>query len=271
MARRVTIIGFVLLALLAVGLFLTYLPKARLNANMAASRNNLRELSLFAAHHSAPDKSPKRDTSKLPSEIPAGTIYLPNVPPEDRLSWAVGVLPGIDQRKQNTEELLKSIARDQPWSADPNQRAGRARVAALICPENPPPGTNVTSYVGIGGVGADAAALPLGAPRSGAFRYDGPTPFVQIADGLSQSLLFGETRAALGPWLRGGPGTVRGFDPADGAPALVGAQFGGYFPTGANFAFCDGSVRTFSPRTTPKVLLNFATIAGKETDPLPGE
>ena len=52
---------------------------------------------------------------------------------------------------------------------------------------------------------------------------------------------------------------------------LVGGQFGGYFPSGANFALCDGSVRTFSVRTTPTVLLGLATINGKETDPLPGE
>jgi prepilin-type processing-associated H-X9-DG protein len=271
MARRVTVIGFVLLALVAVGLFVTYIPKARLNANMEASRNNLRELSLFAAHHTAPDKTPKRDAAKFPSEIPAGTIYLPDVPPDDRLSWAVGVLPGVDQKKQNTEELLKGIARDKPWTAEPNQRAGQTRLVMLICPENPPPGANVTSYVGIGGAGADAAALAPGAARAGAFRYDGPTPFAQISDGLSQTLLFGETRHNVGPWLRGGPDTVRGLDGADGAPPLIGTQFGGYFPAGANFAFCDGSVRTFSPRTTPKVLLGFATIAGKGTDPLPGD
>jgi prepilin-type processing-associated H-X9-DG protein len=120
-------------------------------------------------------------------------------------------------------------------------------------------------------VGADAATLPVGSPRSGAFHYDSPTPFAAITDGLSQTLLFGETRSELSPWLRGGPGTVRGLIDAPGAPPLIGEQFGGYFPSGANFAMCDGSVRMFSPRTTPRVLLGLATIAGKETDPVPGE
>ena len=57
---------------------------------------------------------------------------------------------------------------------------------------------------------------------------------------------------------------MRGFDDAPGAKPLIGTggQFGGYFPSGANFALCDGSVRTFTPQTTPRVLLSMATIAG---------
>src|SRR4051794_17000191 len=74
MSRRVTIIGFVLFVLVVAGLLLTYIPKARLKANMVASQNNLRELSLFAAHHANPD--PRRDAGKLPGQIPAGTVYL---------------------------------------------------------------------------------------------------------------------------------------------------------------------------------------------------
>ena len=62
MAHRVTIIGFALLVLLAAGFVLTYLPKARLRANMVASQNNLRELALFAAHHAKPDSN--RDAAR---------------------------------------------------------------------------------------------------------------------------------------------------------------------------------------------------------------
>jgi hypothetical protein len=270
MTRRVTIIGFVVLVLFVAGLFLTYIPKARQNANRVASQNNLRELALFAAHHAKPD--PRRDATKLITATPAGTIYLPDTSPDQRLSWVVDVLPGLDQRRQNTAELLARIDRAKPWTAEPNQRAGETRLVVLLCPENPPDvprGTPaVTSYVGIGGVGPDAAGLPLGSPKSGAFRYDGPTPFDRITDGLSQTLLFGETRYEVGPWLRGGHATVRGLSDAPDAPPLIGlgGQFGGYFPAGAHFALCDGSVRLFTPRTTPQVLFSYATIAGGEID-----
>ena len=54
-------------------------------------------------------------------------------------------------------------------------------------------------------------------------------------------------------------------------PIGFGGQFGGYFPNGANFALCDGSVRMFTPQTTPAVLFKLATIAGGENEPILGE
>ena len=120
--------------------------------------------------------------------------------------------------------------------------------------------------------GRDAAAT-ADPSRAGCFRYDGPTQFERITDGLSQSLLFGERSGDLGPWLRGGPSTVRSFDDTVGAPPVLGrgAQFGGNHPHGANWGLADGSVRLFNPRVDPKVLYGMATIAGGEKDPLPGE
>lgn len=274
MARRVTIVGFALLALVVGALVVTYLPKARFEANRLASQNNLRELALFAAAHTDPERriDPAR---QLLTAVPAGTVLLPDVPPENRLSWAVAVLPGLDQRKVNAAELLARIDAKRPWPAEANQSAARTRVVPLLCPEGtpavPPDAPAVTCYVGVGGVGPDAAALAPGAPRAGAFRYDGPTPFDAVADGLSQTLLYAETRADVGPWLRGGPATVRGLLDAPGAPPLVGGQLGGYFPNRAHVALCDGGVRTFTARAEPRVLLNMATAAGKGYDALPGE
>src|SRR5439155_8270039 len=103
----------------------------------------------------------------------------------------------------------------------------------LLCPGNPPmiaagqPAP--TSYVGIAGLGADAATLPLPvlpgetvSPRAGAFRYDVPTPFDLFTDGRSQTLVMDERSADIGPWLRGGPSTVRPLDDAPGAAPLLG-------------------------------------------------
>ncbi len=134
----------------------------------------------------------------------------------------------------------------------------------------PPDAPAITCYVGVGGLGANAATLPATAPRAGAFRYDAPTPFEGITDGLSQTLLFGESRNEVGPWLRGGSSTVRALDDADGALPLVGTggQFGGYFPGVAHFALCDGGVRAFTNRADPRVLYGLSTIAGKNTDPV---
>jgi hypothetical protein len=280
MSRWPVLILIALVILVALGLLLPYLLKARLEAHLVTSRNNLRDLAFFAAHNSNPD--PNTDAVKLLREIPPGTIVLPGVPPEERLSWVVAVLPGLDQKKHPVEQLLAQIRLDQPWAAEANQQAARTRLPVLLCPENtpqvPPDAPAVTCYVGIAGLGPDAATLTLAPgtpapPRAGAFRYDSPTPFDKITDGLSQTLLMGETADSPGPWLRGGTSTVRGLDDKPGAKPLIGpgGQFGGYFPTGGNFALCDGSVRTFTPRTTPGVLLKMATIAGGDGGPVVGE
>jgi prepilin-type processing-associated H-X9-DG protein len=281
MARRVTIIGAVLFLLVLAALLFTIIPRARLKANFVGSQNNLREIALFAGNHAHPDapvvpnRQGKYDIGKLPGQVPPGTVPLEGVSPDMRLSWVVDVLPGMDQHRQNTMDLYGRIDRTKPFSAEPNQKAAATPVVALICPENPPAvpagSAAATSYVGIGGVGGDAPSLPVGDPKAGAFRYDSATPFERITDGISQTLLFGETRSEVGPWLRGGFATVRGLNDAPDAPPLVGGQFGGYFPQGANFALCDGSVRVFTPMTSPRVLLPLATIAGKDSESVPGD
>jgi prepilin-type processing-associated H-X9-DG protein len=273
MSRRIAVVVGALLLFALVGLVIPYIIKSRIRANEVACRNNLREIGLFAAHFSGPHpKQPRKDIDL----IPAGTVFLAGVPPDERLSWAVPILPGLDQRRQDVVSLLATIDEKQPWPADPNQQAARTKLVTFLCPGNPPAlaadQPAPSSYVGIGGLGPDAAAA-ADPSRAGCFRYDTPTPFDRITDGLSQTLLFGERSSELGPWLRGGPSTVRGFDDTPGAPPVLGpgGQFGGNHPNGVNWALADGSVRMFNPRVDPKVLFGLATIAGGEKDPLPGE
>ncbi len=281
MSRRITIIGAVLFFMVLAALLFTVIPQARLKANLVGSQNNLREIALFASNHARPDalvlpnRGGKYDLSRLIGQVPPGTVPLEGTPPDLRLSWVVDLLPGMDQHRQDTMQLLARIDRTKPFPAEPNQQAAGVAVVALICPENPPVlpsgSSAATSYVGIGGVGADAAILPVGDPNAGAFRYDSATPFGRITDGVSQTLLFGESRHEVGSWLRGGNATVRGLNDTPNSLPLVGGWFGGYFPQGANFALCDGSVRLFTPQTTPRVLVSMATIAGKLSESAPGE
>jgi hypothetical protein len=273
MSRRVAVVVGLLLVVVVILLVIPQLQKSRLNANSVTSRNNLRELALFAAYHLKPD--PQFDPAKLARDVPPATVVLPGVGPTERLSWVVHVMPGLDQKRQDVVDLYSRIDQTQPWAAERNQAAARTRLVVLLCPQNTPQVPEgepaVTCYVGIAGLGPDAATLALVSgqptpPRAGAWRYDAVTPFQRITDGdgLSQTLLFGETADAPGPWLRGGPSTTRGFDDAPGARPLLGAggQFGGYFPHAAHFALCDGSVRAFTYQTTPSVLIRMATIDG---------
>ncbi|HEV3385320.1 MAG TPA: DUF1559 domain-containing protein [Gemmata sp.] len=274
MSRRIAVIVALLIVFVAGGLLVVFIQKLRIAANLRASENNLRQLAMYSAHHAYLDP----DSSNSPKEIPAATIYLPGVAPDNRLSWMVTAIPGLDRTKNPVEELLAKFDMAQPWTAERNQNAGRIRLNALICPENaprtPPNSPAITCYVGIAGVGTDAAtlALPQAGPtpaRAGAFRYDAATPFDRITDGLSQTLFIGETADDPGPWLRGGPSTTRGLDDAANAKPLIGmdGQFGGFFPNGANFAMCDGSVRLITPQITPSILLKLATISGGVNEP----
>ncbi len=271
MFRRLVVVTVVLLGFGAFGLLITLLQTYRLNAHLKQSQFNLAQLSFFAAHHARPD--PGQAARLLPHEVPSGTIPLPGVVPENRLSWAVAVLPWLADRKFTTDELVRTVRPDRPWNDEANQQVARATLAIFLCPEKTPPlqadAPAPTCYVGMAGLGNDAASLVLQEgvptpPRAGPFRYEGPTPFERITDGLSQTLLIGETADAPGPWLRGGPATVRGIDDATGAKPLIGSggQFGGFFPMGANFSLCDGSVRLFTPQTTPGIFYRLATIAG---------
>lgn len=280
MSRRwVAAILIVLMALVATGLIITYLQKARINAHLAASQNNLRQLAIFAAHHA--NRDPTQDPAKIPREIPSGTVVLAGQRPENRLSWFVYVLPGLDQRRQDVVGLLTRINDQSPWNDPRNEEAARTRLLVALCPlytQHPPADQPaITCYIGIAGVGADAAQLalpplPERAPKqAGAFRYDAATPFDRIGDGLSQTLLLAETAHDLGPWLRGGPSTIRGVDDGKDARPLIGrgGQFGGYFSNGGNFALCDGSVRVITERVTPHLFLRLATIDDGEVAVMP--
>jgi hypothetical protein len=275
MPRRIAVLLIFFVLTIVGGLLMVYIQKARLAANLLASQNNLRQLALFAAHNSNPDVGPKG--VKFPDEIPPATMFLPGVAPDDRLSWVVQVLPGIDQKKNPAAQLIEEIDITKPWSAERNQKAAHIRLSVMLSPENTPqvPADSpaITCYVGITGVGVDSGTLMIPAvgttpPRAGAFRYDTPTPFGKIEDGLSQTLLMAETADDPGPWLRGGHATARGLDDAANAKPLIGwgGQFGGFFPQGANIALCDGSVRIFTAETSPSVLLKMATIAGGDNE-----
>lgn len=291
MRLRVLALGGVVVALFAAGLLVTFIAKLRVTSGQETCRNNLRQLSLFAiaATEDRPDAKPvfaseKEKTSRpklaakeldrfrnlnIAPVIPAGTVANPALPPDRRLSWAPALIPELDQRRQNLSGLLASIDKAQAWDAGPNPSAARTVVHGLLCPGNPiEANPAVTQYVGAGGVGADAATLPPTAPTAGCFRYDATTPLDAIGDGLSQTILFAEVSADAGPWLRGGPATVRALDPSKGAIG-PGKQFGGNHPEGAYFGMADGSNRFLTTRTDPAVLAALFTINGGAAE-LPG-
>jgi hypothetical protein len=295
MRRRVVAVAVLLGVALVALLGLTYIQRARAAQALIYSVNNARELSQFATLSGTdPARRGRDDFRATPGfmntadklrelgvapEVPAGTVYRADLPPDRRLSWIGPLLPTLDPKRIDGAALFARLDLMRAWDEGPNREVAAVPLAVTVSyakpPETPPGSPAVTQFVGMAGLGADAPTLPPtrpADPRAGCFRYDGPTPFDAVADGLSQTILLGEVSMNLGPWLQGGPATVRPLLTAPGSPPPLGfgGQFGGNHAAGAILGFADHSVRVFSPRTDPAVLASLCTIDGGATA-LPGE
>src|SRR5262249_30660181 len=167
-----------------------------------------------------------------------------------------------------------------PWAryykveGRPEELMGNVR--AITCPSNrgvidaslPCP----TSYVGITGLGADAAELPLEDRRCGILGYDRRVKLKDVTDGTSTTMAIAEVLDG-GPWTAGGHATMRGLV-SSGHPYLGdGGQFASFHRTttffgwtaDVNIAFVDCSVRRFSPNVSPQVFEALATICRGRT------
>jgi hypothetical protein len=74
--------------------------------------------------------------------------------------------------------------------------------------------------------------------------------------------MIAEVNHNLGPWLQGGPATIRGVNPD--FQTLIGAEapLGGCYPDGAYFGYADGSARFIKKQIQRDALLMQLTIAG---------
>jgi hypothetical protein len=265
-----------LLGVLAFGLVMPAVSKVRHADQRERCRINLKLIGLGC----------DSDLTAMGS-FTSGTVPNPALPPERRLSLFADLLNYMEGRKG-----LPQFDRSAPADAAANAALANCQPSYFVCPasaegevirtaattKSPPSPAPVTHYVGVAGVGADAATLPAADPRAGVFGYDRRTPLKDITDGTSNTLLVIETGSNPGHWALGGPGTVRGIDPTDGPPFGVGRPFGGFHPDGwpvpgrampslCNAAMADGSVRSLRPDTDPGVLAALATIRGGESPP----
>jgi prepilin-type processing-associated H-X9-DG protein len=254
--RRFVVIAVVLaLGLSFLGLLVPLVLRWRADAERARCQNNLRQLTALAL----------AGYLEKHKQFPAGTVVVRELPAEKRLSWIVPLLPWLGQAG-----LEKSIDLTVAWDAPANNKPARTLLTPLVCPtvfgveptEVPAP----LHYPGIAGVGPDAASLTVDAPRAGLFRYDTPTPLSALRDGVSTCMAVLETGFRPGPWIAGGPPSLRPVDPAAKPYLGPGRPFGGCHPGGANAAFADGSVQFLTDRISPDVLELLAGIADGPAD-----
>lgn len=264
MSGIVKVITAVVAVLILLGLFVPVIVRWRETAARYQCQEHLRAVGYAAMWLYTETEALKAAGPPRPTEnamFPAGTIPLPGLAPEQRLSWLVSLSPYFS----NAANILPFDAK-QGFAANDNRPANCQFLRTLICPtlgEKPPADQPApTHFLALGGIGADGPTLPANHPRAGAFRYDLPTPVKALADGLSHTALMTETARDLGPWAQGGPATLR---PLDDQPYFgSGRTFGGRHPGGANVIFADGSIRFLNDKIEPGVFEKLVTIAGGE-------
>jgi prepilin-type processing-associated H-X9-DG protein len=257
--RRLAIAGLVLGTAMTV---LTMLGCAALvilylhdQSQRAGCTNNLRQIG--EAVHKYHDLHDHR--------FPAGTVPSDALAPEQRLSWQATILPLLAKGAlagKKWEKVAGEIAFKESWQSPANDGPRHSNLPPLLCPtfvrgfRTGQPG--LTTYVGVAGVGLDSASLPLKAPHAGFFGYDRTLTIADISAGISSTMMVVETTRHNGPWLAGGPSTVRGLDPDCDRYIGYDQPFGGLHRDGLNVLWADGSVRLVRDRIAPA---DFRTLA----------
>jgi prepilin-type processing-associated H-X9-DG protein len=197
------------------------------------SQNNLKQL-VIASHNYLEQEG---------VGLPAGAV----ADKQGRLlhGWQTTLLPYIEEQK-----VYDRIHRDLPWNHPDNAAAFRTRVRTyeqpLVKEEHDERGYALSHYA------ANARVLGGTTPRR----------IETITDGTSNTILAGEAAGNYKPW--GHPVGWR--DPALGINRTPDG-FGSPVKGMANFAFCDGSVRTIRDDISPAVLKALSTPDGGEVIP----
>jgi hypothetical protein len=253
---EVILAGLTILVL--IGLVLPSVMSVRNAAIRAQCWNNMRSIGFAVDNY--------HDAHK---HYPQGTISNPLLKPERRLSWMMAIQPFIE-----ANDIYAKTDKEGAWDSSQNQPQTRIPWRVYQCPRTYDSKAITTSYLGVAGVGPDAATLETNDLRAGVFGYDRVVTKRDCTDGTSNTILIAESLSG-GPWAQGGPSTVRTVDPAYRPHIGPERVFGSWHPagipgSGRDEVYCDtlrldGSIRGLTRSVSPEVLEALATIRGGET------
>ncbi|VTR91072.1 Uncharacterized protein OS=Planctomyces limnophilus (strain ATCC 43296 / DSM 3776 / IFAM 1008 / 290) GN=Plim_3197 PE=4 SV=1: N_methyl_2: SBP_bac_10 [Gemmata massiliana] len=286
--------GFTLIELLVViaiiavliGLLLPAVQKVRDAAARVRCTNNLKQISLASLNYEATTRA-----------LPPG--HAPKSSPLTTLSWLTHLLPHIEQDSV-WQQTLSDCASMPITQLAPPHAGLRTPVRAYMCPADSRTTeahrtrfgllVALTDYLGVAGAGTD--------PTNGVLYVGSKVRINDIRDGASNTLLVGERPPSpdyfFGWWYSPsaspvagqavlGVGSNKDFHelstmgcPDGPYPFQRGKvddicdahHFWSFHPGGANFAFCDGSVR-FTPYSADRMLPALATRSQGEIAELP--
>ena len=209
------------------------------------SRNHLRQLGL--AMHNYHDAY---------GRFPGGTVENDNLKPEERLGWAVSILPFMDQAN-----MYNSVQMEAGWE-DQEDFVKDTTIPSYLNPSMPRggmPGGQI-DYLAMTGVGPDAASLDDADPNAGIFGYRRKTRIRSITDGTSNTIMLANSAEPV-RYLQGSE-TMSGLSEK---PYINGPDgFGSPHAGGMHVLLADGSVRFVSESIDSTVMEALATKAGGE-------
>jgi len=188
--------------------------------------------------------------------FPGGTVENDDLKPEERLGWAVSILPFIDQAN-----IYNSVQMEAGWE-DQEDFIRDTTIPSYLNPSMPRGGMSggQIDYLAMTGVGPDAASLDDADPHAGIFGYDRKTGIRSITDGTSNTIMVGDSAEPV-PYLQGSE-TMSGLSEE---PYINGPDgFGSPHHGGMHVLLADGSVRFVSESIDPTVMEALATKAGGE-------
>jgi hypothetical protein len=194
---------------------------------------------------------------KRQGNFPAATTGQEPLRPSERLSWLAELAAGSLFPDRPTPLWIES------WSSPSNDRFVRQQIPEFLNPavdlRVSPRNYPATHFVGVAGVGEDAADLPVDHPRAGVFGNARTTRLEDIRDGASNTLMVMGVTNDLGSWAAGGAATVR---PLTHEPYVNGPDG---FGTGSTDRMAvlkaDGSVVEMSAATDPRIFRRMAAMA----------
>ncbi|MBT6154986.1 MAG: DUF1559 domain-containing protein [Planctomycetaceae bacterium] len=189
--------------------------------------------------------------------FPASASVADGLTESQRLSWLAELVADMDAKAGSQPQW------DQAWRDPLNDRFARRRFSEFLNPAVPqltgPDRYPATHFVGIAGVGEDAATLPVGHPRAGVFGVNRRTRLADIKDGQANTMMLAGVSRDIGGWAGSGRATMR---PLSREPYINGPDG---FSTGENegmsVLMADGSVRFLSSKTDPRLMRRMAAMA----------
>ncbi|QDT15565.1 DUF1559 family PulG-like putative transporter [Alienimonas californiensis] len=197
------------------------------------AQNNLKQIGLALHNYHAQH-----------GRFPAGGTFGPTGRGEH--GWATRLLPHLDEAA-----LAERVRWDEPWDAPANREPFAKPLPPFASP-----------YPGLPTEDADGYALAHYAGNARVLTDKVGLSFLDVRDGMTQTLLAGEVADGFLPWAH--PANAR--DPAVGLNIRGG--FGSTRDSGVILVLmANGSVTTMSETIDPAVLKALATPAGGETVP----